>query len=130
LDWARELERCFERLAAFPDAVGLALDADFLRFDPYRSRTTAGSRVALRVAIRNHFPGVQSARVSLVLPAGWTAAPEAGEAQVPPGGEEWLDFQIEIPPDAETPRRYVVTAACEFAGIDFGEVHEALVEIG
>jgi hypothetical protein len=63
-----------------------------------------------------------------VLPDGWAATPETGEATLGPHGETRLSFAVRV--GDEPVRRARLAAELTVAGVPFGQQAEALVDVG
>ena len=126
-DWCRELEGTFRSLAAFPDAVDRALDADFVRLSPYQSHGPRDAPHELAVTVRNHGPHPALAQLRLVVPPGWSVAPAARELRIDAGGSADAAFTVGPPGDAALAHRHVVTADLVLDGHAHGEVGEAVM---
>jgi glyoxylase-like metal-dependent hydrolase (beta-lactamase superfamily II) len=99
------------------------------RIEPYRSNTTAGEAVAIRVMARNPFGRVAEATVRLAAPAGWAVEPSERVAAVGPHGQVELTFWVRPPAGAGPSRRSRVAADLTVDGVRFGQQAEALVTV-
>jgi glyoxylase-like metal-dependent hydrolase (beta-lactamase superfamily II) len=126
--WARQLEGVFRRLVAVPAEVDFALDPNFATLYPYRSAPAPGGTLALELRVTNHGAAAAEARAALALPPGWSAEPAAAAAPVGPGGTAILPFAVAVPAGAAG--RHVVCADLTLGERRFGQVAEALVDVG
>jgi glyoxylase-like metal-dependent hydrolase (beta-lactamase superfamily II) len=62
--------------------------------EPYRSTVAPGGAVSLDVTVKNPFGRGETATVRLVLPEGWSAAPETHEVELNPGREAVVTFDV------------------------------------
>jgi glyoxylase-like metal-dependent hydrolase (beta-lactamase superfamily II) len=92
--------------------------------EPYRSTVAHGEGVSLDVTIRNPFERGETAIVRLVLPDGWSAAPEAHEVDLDAGGEAVVTF--EVAPGAASGR---IAAELTVGETRFGQQAEAIVYV-
>jgi glyoxylase-like metal-dependent hydrolase (beta-lactamase superfamily II) len=130
-EYLEQIERDAQRLASLHDELlpeeGFGETGFGARIEPYRSTVVAGGSVQLEVMARNPFARDATVDVSLVLPAGWTAAPPSDSATVVAHGEVVLPFVLE---PAERPvRRARVSAELVVDGVPFGQQAEALVDV-
>jgi glyoxylase-like metal-dependent hydrolase (beta-lactamase superfamily II) len=103
---------------------GFGTDGFGARIEPYRSSTAPGGTVELEVTVRNPFPRVETARVRLVVPEGWTAEPEEHEVELEAKGEGVVGFHL-----TAGARGGLVAADLTVGDSAFGQQAEALLEI-
>lgn len=120
---SRRLEQLHREL--LPDEIDLGAEGFAARIEPYRSAALGGARLSLEVIVRNPFRRRAIARVELAVPAGWPA-PEPREAELGPGGEQVLRFELTAGPPA---RRARIAADVTVDGVRLGQQAEALVEV-
>ena len=109
------------------DDVDFGAEGFGARIEPYRSTARGGGAVELDVTARNPFDRPETATVWLVVPDGWTAAPEAHRLELGARGEETARFRVS--PDTAPVRRARVAADLTVAGVRFGQQAEALVDV-
>jgi glyoxylase-like metal-dependent hydrolase (beta-lactamase superfamily II) len=108
-------------------------DADFgaegfgARIEPYRSATRPGGTVTLEVSLRNPFDRPETALARFVVPAGWTADPEAEEIELDGHGEAVVRFDV-VAGDVST-HRARVAVDLTVGDVPFGQQAEALVTV-
>ena len=107
----------------------MGMDEQWASCYPYRSVTKKGSQVEIQVRVRNHLGEAAEAKAELRCPTDWVATPVFLSAVVEKKSNGTLKFKLAIPKDAPA-GRYVVTANVVFAGKDYGEIAEAVVDIG
>jgi glyoxylase-like metal-dependent hydrolase (beta-lactamase superfamily II) len=95
------------------------------RIEPYRSRVAPGAELELAVTVRNPFDREATARVELVVPAGWEAA--SGETAVGPRGEATLVLRVRAAGSRQ--RRARVAAELTVGDVRFGQQAVALVDV-
>jgi len=126
-----QLERDAVRLAELHDALLPAEsfgDGGFgARIEPYRCSTGAGEELPLEVTVRNPFARAAEVVASLVIPAGWSAAPATAEVAVAAHGEAELRFVVRA--GSEPVRRARVAVELTVDGVAFGQQAEALVDV-
>jgi glyoxylase-like metal-dependent hydrolase (beta-lactamase superfamily II) len=127
--WSRDLDDSLRALAALPDAVGFALDADWVRFDPYLASGRAGHALAVDVLLRNHLGYTAQARLRPVAPTGWQVEPEEISLEITAEGEARVRIALLPPAEAQRGVRHVVSTDVELDGRRFGERGEALVTL-
>jgi glyoxylase-like metal-dependent hydrolase (beta-lactamase superfamily II) len=125
-----ERERMFGELCPW-DHPNYALDAHWVRCDPYEQRARAGSVVTVRARVTNHSAAAHVILVELEAPvgssAGWSA-PAAAAATIPPKSEGSVPFRVTVPHDA-APGRYVLPADITYDGRRLGPIREAIIEV-
>jgi hypothetical protein len=109
------------------DEVDFGAEGFGARIEPYRATVAVGEEVELVVHARNPFADEDIARVKLVVPDGWTVAPERHEVSVPGRGEAGLTFRVR--PAGAAARRARVAADLTVGETAFGEQAEALVDV-
>ena len=127
IKWARDLDDAHSKLVAVPAEVGFALDPYVLLFHPYRSLAQPGDSLTLSVGAINYRETVQTARVELVLPPGWSAEPQSAEAEVAAGEQASFEFTVQVPANARG--RAVLCADLTLGTRRFGQLAEALVDV-
>lgn len=127
-------EELFERLAV--DGARLAeLHRELLpaeaavavRIEPYRSLVRAGHTVALDVIVRNPFGHTATAEIALASSEPWQL-PTPRQATLGAGAEDVVRFEVVTA--AAPVRRARIAADLTLDGIRFGQVAEALVDVG
>jgi len=126
--WARQLEGVFTRLVAVPAEVNFALDPNFATLYPYRSARRPGERFDLELRVTNHGMRAAGTRAVLALPPGWAADPGEASAEIGAGATGVLRFAVSVPADAAG--RAVLCADLTLGDRRFGQVTEALVDVG
>ena len=109
------------------EEVDLGAEGFAARIEPYRSTARAGDTVTLEVTLRNPFDRPEAATVRLVVPAGWTADPEAEEFEFAEREEAVVRFAV-VPAGVPT-RRARVAADITVGDTPFGQQAEALVTV-
>jgi glyoxylase-like metal-dependent hydrolase (beta-lactamase superfamily II) len=120
------------RLAALhrellPDDVDFGPEGFGARIEPYRAEVRPGEELALDVLVRNPFDRDETARVRLVLPAGWQASPEEHEVPLAGRAEATVRFGVRV--GLEAVRRARVAAELTVGETPFGQQAEALVDV-
>ena len=92
--------------------------------EPYRSTVAPGGTVSLDVTVRNPFEQRETATVRLVLPDGWSAAPETQDVELDAGGQAVVTFEVEA--GAASGR---IAADLTVGETRFGQQAEALVYV-
>ena len=128
--WAADGQRVAElHRALLPlDEVDFGAEGAGARVEPYHAQVAAGGEVAFEVEVRNPFDRDAPVELRLVLPDGWAATPETGEATLGPHGETRLSFAVRV--GDEPVRRARLAAELTVAGVPFGQQAEALVDVG
>lgn len=108
-----------------PADVDLGTEGFAARMTPYRVSVAAGGTVELAVEVRNPFDRAETARVSLVLPDGWTGGTER-EVELVAHGEAAVAFAVTA---AGPARRVAVAADVTVGETPFGQQAEALVTV-
>jgi glyoxylase-like metal-dependent hydrolase (beta-lactamase superfamily II) len=112
-----------DRLAELHDellpAEGFGTDGFGARIEPYRM---APGSTDVTVAVRNPFARPETARVRLVVPAGWDVVPAEREVALEPNGTATVGFRV----DAQAPGR--IAADLTVGETRFGRQAEAIVE--
>jgi glyoxylase-like metal-dependent hydrolase (beta-lactamase superfamily II) len=117
----RRVAELHRELLPFGDAEGFPA-----RFTPYRTGVPAGDAVELSVEVRNPFDRAETARVQIVLPAGWSSEPAEQELALEPRGDGRATFRV-VP--AGPPRRVPIAADVTIGDVQFGQQAEALVTV-
>ncbi len=99
------------------------------RIEPYRSTARPGTALHLDVAVRNPFDRPERTCVRLVVPTGWTTAPERRAVELGQHAEASLTFAVTPPVDAQPVRRARVAADLTVGDVAFGQQAEALVDV-
>jgi glyoxylase-like metal-dependent hydrolase (beta-lactamase superfamily II) len=122
------------RIAALHRALLPLDDVDFgaegfgARIEPYRSTARGGEPLDLELAVRNPFGHPDVARVSFVVPPGWTAEPAEATLELAAHAEGKLTFRVH--PDGTHPASRVRIAADLTVGDRlFGQQAEALINV-
>ncbi len=121
-----ERERTFGELSAW-EHPNYALDAHWIRCDPYEQSARPGDVITVQARVTNHSAEARDVRVQLRTPDGW-GAPSAARATIPAKSEGAVPFRVTAPADA-APRRHVVTADITYHGRPLGPIREAIVEV-
>ena len=125
--WAEGIERCWRELAPDPDAVGLALDPDWINVYPYSTKLSPGQQQAsIEVEVRNHDARPIAAVVALDLPPGWNAEPTTRSLSLEARSSGRVAFQVAPAADATLSVRHVVTVSASVNDRPLGQVAEAL----
>jgi hypothetical protein len=109
------------------DEVDLGLEGFAARIEPYRSEVGADSDVELQVWVRNPFERPAPARVTLVLPDGWTSDPADGSVTLDGLAAATLSFRVRT--HGRPVRRARVAADVTVDDRRFGQHAEALVTV-
>ena len=109
------------------EEVDLEGSGPLVRIHPYRSRLAAGEPLALAVDVRNPHPKAERAKLELVLPPAWSAAPAERSIELPAGHSAIVEF--EVVPSGPPVRRARLAADLTVGARRFGQVAEALVTI-
>jgi glyoxylase-like metal-dependent hydrolase (beta-lactamase superfamily II) len=117
----RRVAELHRELLPFGDAEGFPA-----RFTPYRVTVAAGTAVELSVEVHNPFDRAETARVSLVVPAGWSSEPALQELALEPRAEARAAFRI-VP--VGPPGRVPIAADLIVGDVHLGEQAEALVTV-
>ncbi len=125
--YSRRIRPLAENLIAQPDP-NMGMDEQWASFYPYRTITKPGSEIPLAVQVRNHLSHPAKATARLRLPTGWEATSQSLMANVKRKSTARMHFKIVIPEDIRA-GRHIVTADITFAGKDYGEVPEAIVDV-
>jgi glyoxylase-like metal-dependent hydrolase (beta-lactamase superfamily II) len=128
LAWARRLEGAFLRLCPVPERVNEALDPDFVVVFPYHTTAAPGTTMDLEVRFTNHGPVQEEARVELLLPPGWTAAPASAATPVDPHATVGLGFTVGVPAGAPAGRS-ILLAEVALGSRHLGPRAEAIVNV-
>jgi glyoxylase-like metal-dependent hydrolase (beta-lactamase superfamily II) len=110
------------------EEVDLGAEGFAARIEPYRSTLRPGEELRLEVFVRNPFGRAETATVRLVVPDGWTAAPESDEVELAEHGEAVVRFVVL--PNGGARRRARVAADVTVGAVAFGQQAEALVTVG
>ena len=116
-----------EKLIAQPDP-NMGMDEQWAHFYPYRTVAAKGSEISLAVNVRNHLDRSAEAKADLRCPAEWRATPSLQSTIIERKSDGSLGFKIALP-ESTAPGRYVITANVIFAGRDYGEIAEAIVDV-
>ena len=131
--WLDELLAQGKRLAKLHRELLPVGEVDFgaegfgARIEPYRTTTGLGGTASLAVTVRNPFDRSEVATVRLVVPAGWTAEPEAHEVELEEHGEGVVRFDVVVGDAPVTRAR--VAADLTVGETPFGQQAEALVTV-
>jgi len=120
-----DAHRVVELHAGLLPEDGFGPDGFPARIEPYRSSAGAGEDVELDVIVRNPFDREETARVQLVVPEGWDAAPAEHELVLGAKGERVASFRVTAGGTASG----VVAADLTVGESRFGQQAEALVGI-
>jgi glyoxylase-like metal-dependent hydrolase (beta-lactamase superfamily II) len=108
------------------DETGIGPEGVLVRVAPYYARAETGSVVRLRVQVENPADAEQEAVLRPVLPAGWTAVPEAATITLPPYGREQLVIDVTV----GAPRRRARLAVdVRIGDLHLGQHAEAIVDV-
>jgi len=125
--YSKKIRPRVEKLIAQPDP-NMGMDEQWASFYPYRTKANSGTEISLAVQIRNHLAQSAAVTADLRFPAGWSVAPRSQTATIKRKATHRLNFKIATPKNA-TPGRYILTANIVFAGRDYGELPEALIDV-
>ncbi len=121
-----ERERTFGELCAW-EHPNYALDAHWIRCDPYEQSARPGDVVTVRACVTNHTDAPRAVRVALETPDGWVTPREAA-ATIPAKSDGAVPFRVAAPPGA-APGRYVLPADVTYHGRPLGPIREAIIEV-
>ena len=107
------------------DDVDFGAEGFGARISPYRAHGRAGEPLELTVDIANPFARVETARVQLAVPHGWTEPPEQ---EVTLAAHETATLRFGVTPSGPA-RRARVAADLTVGGVPFGQQAEALVDV-
>jgi glyoxylase-like metal-dependent hydrolase (beta-lactamase superfamily II) len=127
--WSCALDDAFVSLAALPDAVGFALDPDWVRFDPYLATGRAGDGLPVAVELRNHLGHDAQAHLRPVLPDGWRVEPEELSLSIAAESSGRAALTLLPPADAQPGVRHIVALDVELDGRRYGQRAETLVTL-
>ncbi len=127
IGYSKKIRPLAEKLIAQPDP-NMGMDEQWASLYPYRAKAKPGSDVSLMVRVRNRLATSAEAEADIRCPARWSVTPRSQRARIEKKSNRQLDFKITVPEDAE-PARYVLTANIVFAGKDYGEIAEAIVDV-
>ena len=111
------------------DDVDFGAEGFGARIVPYRPTGRAGGEVELEVTALNPFDRRETATVRLVVPPGWSAAPDVRTVELTPHGDAVAIFTVTVPEEAAGVRRARVAADLTVADVPFGQQAEALVDV-
>jgi glyoxylase-like metal-dependent hydrolase (beta-lactamase superfamily II) len=109
------------------DEVDLGGEGFPARIEPYRSTVRPGESIRLEVSVRNPCDRSETLTVRLVVPDGWSAAPEVDKVDVDEHGEAVVAFTVS-PVEAPVVRARVA-ADVTVGDVRFGQQAEALVTV-
>jgi glyoxylase-like metal-dependent hydrolase (beta-lactamase superfamily II) len=95
------------------------------RIEPYRSAIAAGASADFDVTVRNPFERTETATVQLVVPDGWSAAPQVRAVELEPHAEAVVAFRVTAGAGGGR-----IAADLMVGDTPFGQQAEALVEEG
>ena len=128
LDWAMSAKDAITGLIAQPHPA-MGFDPYWVRIEPYLIQLKPGTPAECSLVVRNYFPVPAKFAVVLRVPEGLKASPERMEGAIEPGVERRLSFSLTAV-GGPTPGRQPIAADVTFAGRRWGELTEALVEVG
>jgi glyoxylase-like metal-dependent hydrolase (beta-lactamase superfamily II) len=105
------------------DDPNYGVDEEWARFYPYTAEVAAGSRVELKVMVRNHSAASREFRVTAHAPAGWKVPAGALRVTVPARQERFVVFPV----TAGGAGLGIVTADVAFGAWEMREWVEAMV---
>jgi len=126
-EWVRNLERALENLIGLPD-YEWGIDREWVSMEPYVSEAARGEPLPLTVTVTNHLPGREGARVSLVAGEGWNVSPDEARFEIAGRGRKSAGFTL-VPGTGLSSGRHVVTASVQFAGREWGQAAECVIEL-
>ena len=121
-----ERERTFGELSAW-EHPNYALDAHWIRCDPYEQEARPGDVVTIRARVTNHSDAARVVCVGMDTPPGWDV-PAAGTATIPAKSDGAVPFRVVVPTGA-TPGRYVLPADIAYHGRSLGPIREGIIEV-
>jgi len=127
IDYAKAIVPLAEKLIAQED-INMGMDEQWASFYPYRSIAREDSQITVAVQVRNHLDRPAEAQVELRYPSGWQVRPPIQNTTIEKKMPKMLKFKIRIPRQI-SPARYIITANVVFAGKDYGELGEAIIDI-
>jgi len=144
VDWALKTQDAIRGLIAQPHPE-MGFDPYWVRLEPYlirlRGRRSAasadevvrvrpaGRRVECNLIVRNHLPVPTEVKLVLDLPEGLSAQPIRAQGEVAAGAERAFSFVLKCA-DVVKPGRRAIGGDVTFAGHRYGELTEAVVEVG
>jgi len=131
-DLKRRLEHqrsYFNNVIADRDS-NFGLNPSWARLYPYQLLAKAGSTARLELRVRNYRTKPMHMEATLVLPEGWSAAPDVVRVEVPPAGDGKAPFNVTIPRNWDPAKPRVAVAADIVAdGQYLGQIAEGVVDI-
>ena len=127
--WARELDDAHAALAAFPDAVDLALDANLVSVDPYRIIAVPGSATEVALTVTNHFATEREIELSVDVPTGWQCNPPVWRQAMAGGATATTSVALTSAADAAPGVRTAVGVSVTVGDLRLGSVAEVVVSI-
>ena len=124
---ARQLRPVVEALVGQEDA-NFGMDEQWAHCYPYRSVVRGGATVGLAVRVRNHLGRAAEAEVEIRYPTDWQVGTVRSATTIAGKKTGQCLFELSVP-EAVQAGRYVVTANVVFAGRDWGEVAEAIIDV-
>lgn len=127
--WCLKEQKHWRGLAA-PDNLEEAVYPDYVFLYPYQPPAAPGGEVRMQVWFENIWDEPATLEYSLVLPRGWTAAPDHGRMTAAPKEKVVVDFVLRIPDDQSTKyRRQAFTLDATVDGRYMGQLAEAVVDL-
>ena len=119
----------FDRL--LPDSEKWAgIDPFWVRFVPYQQSVKTGEKFHVEVRVRNYKEDVVNGEISLKLPRKWTSEPVARFAELMPGKETGVPFDILAPVSWNGSQRLAIAADIQLDGNPLGQIAETIVSLG
>jgi glyoxylase-like metal-dependent hydrolase (beta-lactamase superfamily II) len=128
VDWALETQDAIRGLIARPSAE-MGFDPYWVRVEPYLVRAKPGGEVSCRVVVRNHLSQPAPVSVSLKVPEGVIATPAELSGRVEGDAEGSFGFTLACD-EGMKPGRRVLGVDVTFADRHYGELTEAIIEVG
>jgi len=126
--WALQAQDAIGGLIAQPHPE-MGFDPYWVRVEPYLITVRPGEETPCRLVVRNHLPLAAEVAVELRLPPGLSAEPVELAGPVDPGAERSFSFTLKCGKDV-SPGRGVLGVDVTFAGRHWGELTEAIVQVG
>ena len=109
-----------------PERVDLGTDGVCARLVPYHSRALPDAKVDLEVVVRNPHPVPATARLVLLVPAGWRVEPETADVVLDVGEERCLPVVVVV---GGPVRRARLALDVTVGDLRLGQHAEALVDV-
>jgi len=129
LDWAGKLKPTLTKVIAQPDA-NIGTDPNWVHMYPFHVITTPGEKIDVEVRVRNHLSQNSEAQIEIHAPEEWKVSPKQRTISAIAKQTSRAKFTITIPEDADPEGVTVLTSNVVFAGRDWGEIGEMVIDHG